>query len=167
MIYPPDGSVAVAAVVGDWVLFLLFSPGGCESTRSPRLLASKTRVTYPEPTTHGFAIRCGGDVNLATSTTCGTKGGEWTPQLTPERHKHSQGGPTALSPDLVRIATLWPKLPEYVKACTRGGTGWDNSSVGSQITSTEISLPPNDIWRPAMPSGIDSRQHPRHWAGNA
>jgi hypothetical protein len=72
-----------------------------------------------EPPTHGFSVRCRKDTSQEKTKTCKSTETQLTPQLTPKTPKQAEIDTQNLLPDLAEIVTIWPELPEHIKAAIK------------------------------------------------
>ena len=65
------------------------------------------------------AVRCTKNKSAEKTKTCKTAETQLTPQLTPKSQKQGQIDTSELPPDLAEIVTVWPELPEHIKAAIK------------------------------------------------
>ena len=68
-----------------------------------------------EPPTHGFSVHCTGNTSLDRIETCESP----KTQLTQNSQKQGKIDTSELSPDHVEVVTVWPELPDHIKAATK------------------------------------------------
>jgi hypothetical protein len=71
------------------------------------------------PTVNVCSIRYPENVTQATTKDCDNSKSALTRKLTPAFKKQPKIDTSELSPDLVEIITLWPELPEHIKAAIK------------------------------------------------
>jgi len=67
----------------------------------------------------GSANRCTKDTSPEKAKTCETSEPPLTPQWTPKSPKQAEIDTSELPPDLAEIVTIWPELPEHIKAAIK------------------------------------------------
>jgi len=67
----------------------------------------------------GLANRCTENTNAEKTKTCKTTETQLTPQLTPNSQKQGKIDTSELPSDLAEIVTIWPELPEHIKAAIK------------------------------------------------
>jgi hypothetical protein len=66
-----------------------------------------------------FNVRCTKSISPAKTKTCEIPKTPLTPQLTPNSRKQGEIDTSELPPDLAEIVTVWPELPEHLKAAIK------------------------------------------------
>ena len=69
--------------------------------------------------TSGLGNRCTKKVNPSSTETYDSVASALTPQWTPQSPKQGQIDTQELPSDLAEIVTVWPELPEHIKAAIR------------------------------------------------